>query len=231
MTEILTLSGVTHIYPGAEPVHALTGIDLTVNSGELVTIMGPSGSGKSTLLGLAGGLEHPTDGVVSVNGQVLAGLSRAALARLRRQALGYVFQQYNLVPLLNVLENVTLPLELDGWSAERCTAAGNEALAAIGMTDAAGAFPENLSGGQQQRVAIARAIAGEPRIILADEPTGALDSVTGEAVMRLIRERVDSGAAAIVVTHDARLAAWADRILYLVDGRLQSESVIETAAK
>jgi putative ABC transport system ATP-binding protein len=224
VTEILKMSGIGRIYPGPHPVTALSGIDLEVGAGELVTVMGPSGSGKSTLLSLAGGLEQPTEGTVAVNGTPLAGLSRAELARVRRQWIGYVFQQYNLVPLLSVIENVTLPLELDGWKPERSAAAARDALVAVGMTDDAAAFPENLSGGQQQRVAIARAIVGTPRLILADEPTGALDSVTGESVLRLIRERVDAGAAAIVVTHDARLAAWADRILYLVDGRLAVES-------
>ena len=224
MTEILRMTGVSHVYPGPQAVTALSGIDLVVGSGEFVTIMGPSGSGKSTLLGLAGGLEQPTEGTVAVNGLPLAGLSRAELARARRQSVGYVFQQYNLVPLLNAIENVTLPLELDGWKPERSAETGRAALAAVGMTDDAASFPENLSGGQQQRAAIARAIAGSPRLILADEPTGALDSVTGESIMRLIRQRVDAGAAAIVVTHDARLAAWADRILYLVDGRLTAES-------
>lgn len=224
MTEILAMIGVSQVYPGVQPVQALGGIELIVHDGELVTIMGPSGSGKSTLLGLAGGLEHPTEGAVTVGGQPLASLDRAGLARVRRQSIGYVFQQYNLVPLLSTIENVALPLELDGWTSARSTTAAEAALAEVGMTDAAASFPEDLSGGQQQRVAIARAIAGEPRLILADEPTGALDSVTGESVMRLIRQRVDAGAAAIVVTHDARLAAFADRILYLADGRLLDET-------
>ncbi len=222
---MLILDGVSRSYPGAEVVSALTDVTLTVEVGELVTVMGPSGSGKSTLLGIAGGLDQPSTGTVTVNGQQLAGLSSAALAQVRRASIGYVFQQYNLVPLLTVGENVTLPLELDGWSPERCADAGADALAAVGLTDVAGAYPENLSGGQQQRVAIARAVAGNPRLILADEPTGALDSVAGESIMRIIRDRVDAGAAAIVVTHDARLAAWADRILTLADGRLLDETV------
>lgn len=230
MSNILSLQQVSRVYPGAQPVAALAEVDLTVASGELVTVMGPSGSGKSTLLAIAGGLELPTEGTVSVNGESLAGLGAAALATLRRRSIGFIFQQYNLVPLLTAAENVALPLELDGWSAEERATAGMAALAAVEMTDAADAFPENLSGGQQQRVAIARAIAGTPRLILADEPTGALDSVTGEAVMRIIRERVDAGAAAVVVTHDARLAAWADRILYLTDGELD-ELPAESAAR
>lgn len=224
MTELLTLSGVTRTYEGAETVLALADVTLTVRPGELVTIMGPSGSGKSTLLALAGGLEHPTEGTVSISGRPLADLNARQLAQVRRREVAFVFQQYNLIPLLTVIENVTLPLELDGWSAERCATAGREALAAVEMTDAAELYPERLSGGQQQRVAIARAIAGEPRLILADEPTAALDSVAGESIMRLIRARVDGGAAAIVVTHDARLAALADRVLYLSDGRLQPEA-------
>lgn len=224
MTEMLALDAVSRSYTGPEVVTALSEVSLRLTAGELITVMGPSGSGKSTLLGIAGGLDRPTSGTVAVNGQPLAGLDRAELARLRRQSIGYVFQQYNLVPLLTAIENVTLPLELDGWSAERCAEAGRIALDAVGMTDAAGAFPESLSAGQQQRVAIARAIAGNPRLILADEPTGALDSVAGETVMRIIRDRVDAGAAAIVVTHDARLAAWADRILSLSDGRMLEET-------
>lgn len=224
MTELLTLSGVTRTYDGPETVLALAHVDLTVRTGELVTVMGPSGSGKSTLLALAGGLEHPTEGTVSLSGRTLADLSPRQLAEVRRREVAFVFQQYNLVPLLTTIENVTLPLELDGWSAERCAEAGRVALAAVGMADAADLYPERLSGGQQQRVAIARAIAGEPRLILADEPTAALDSVAGESIMRLIRTRVNAGAAAIVVTHDARLAALADRVLYLSDGRLQPEA-------
>jgi putative ABC transport system ATP-binding protein len=230
MTSILHLEQVSRVYPGAQPVAALAEVDLTVASGELVTIMGPSGSGKSTLLAIAGGLEQPNEGTVTVNGEPIAELGAAALAALRRRSIGFIFQQYNLVPLLTALENVALPLELDGWSAEKRTTAAEEALAAVELADAADAFPENLSGGQQQRVAIARAIAGTPRLILADEPTGALDSVTGEAVMRIIRGRVDAGAAAVVVTHDARLAAWADRILYLTDGELD-EVPAESAAR
>jgi putative ABC transport system ATP-binding protein len=230
MTDILKLEQVSRVYSGAQTVAALAEVDLTVASGELVTIMGPSGSGKSTLLAIAGGLERPSEGRVSVNGELIDGLGAAALATLRRRSIGFIFQQYNLVPLLTVAENVTLPLELDGWSAEDRATAAQQALAAVGMTEAAGVYPENLSGGQQQRVAIARAIAGTPRLILADEPTGALDSVTGETVMRIIRERVDAGAAAVVVTHDARLAAWADRILYLTDGELD-EVPAEAAAR
>jgi len=230
MSSILNLDEVSRVYPGVQPVAALAEISLAVASGELVTVMGPSGSGKSTLLAVAGGLEQPTEGTVTVNGEPIAGLSAAALAALRRRSIGFIFQQYNLVPLLTAVENVALPLELDGWSARDRAVAAEAALAAVELADVADSFPEQLSGGQQQRVAIARAIAGSPRLILADEPTGALDSVTGEAIMRIIRERVDAGAAAVVVTHDARLAAWADRILYLTDGELD-EVPAESAAR
>lgn len=230
MSSILNLDEVSRVYPGVQPVAALAEISLAVAAGELVTVMGPSGSGKSTLLAVAGGLEQPTEGTVTVNGEPIAGLSAAALAALRRRSIGFIFQQYNLVPLLTAVENVALPLELDGWSARDRAVAAEAALAAVELADVADSFPEQLSGGQQQRVAIARAIAGSPRLILADEPTGALDSVTGEAIMRIIRERVDAGAAAVVVTHDARLAAWADRILYLTDGELD-EVPAESAAR
>lgn len=220
MTALLELRHVSRTYPGPETVTALHDVSLAVRPGQLVTIMGPSGSGKSTLLSLAGGLETPTEGTVLLSGRELAELSARQLAEVRRREVAFVFQQYNLVPLLTVIENVALPLELDGWSAPRCEAAGREALESVGLADVANAYPEHLSGGQQQRVAIARAIAGEPRVILADEPTAALDSVAGESVMQLIRARVDAGAAAIVATHDARLAALADTVLYLSDGRL-----------
>ena len=221
----LTLTGVSQRYPltnGTERT-VLADVTLRVAPGELVTIMGPSGSGKSTLLGIAGGLEVPTEGGVSVNGADLAGLSAARLATIRRRDVGFVFQRYNLVPLLTIVENVALPLELDGVGYEERTAAALAALDTVNLRDAADAFPDNLSGGEQQRTAIARAVVGTPRLILADEPTGALDSVTGEWVIRLIRERTDAGASAIVVTHDARLAAWADRVLYLADGVLTSD--------
>jgi len=223
----LTLSGVSHRYPLANGTDriVLMDVDLTVAPGELVTIMGPSGSGKSTLLGIAGALETPTSGSVSLGGVDLSSRSGEQLASIRRRDVGFVFQRYNLVPLLTIVENVALPLELDGVGHAERTAAALEALATINLRDAADAFPDNLSGGEQQRVAIARAVVGSPRLILADEPTGALDTVSGEWVIRLIRERTDAGASAIVVTHDARLAAWADRVLYLADGVLSADNL------
>ncbi|MET1051682.1 MAG: ABC transporter ATP-binding protein [Mycetocola sp.] len=221
MTPALTLTGVTHGYgAGTTGVRALADVSMSVAAGELVAVMGPSGSGKSTLLSVAGGLEHPHAGTVELGGTQLRGLDRAALAQVRRRSVGFVFQRYNLIPLLTALENVALPLELDRWPARHSAQAARDALTLVGMSAQASAYPEELSGGQQQRVAIARALAGTPRLILADEPTGALDSVTGDAVIRMLRDRVDEGAAAIVVTHDPRLAAWADRVLTLDDGVL-----------
>ncbi|WP_394279978.1 ABC transporter ATP-binding protein [Microbacterium sp.] len=222
---VLQLVGVTQHYgEGETSVSALSGVDLTVDKGELVAIMGASGSGKSTLLSIAGGLQRPTGGEVIVEGAYLSTASARDLAQLRRRSLGFVFQDFNLIPTLTALENVTLPLELDGFRARAAHRAGRDALASVGLEDKLASFPDDLSGGQQQRVAIARAVVGGRRLILADEPTGALDSVTGEQVMKMLRTRVDQGAAGILVTHEARHAAWADRIVFLRDGRIVDES-------
>ncbi|MGV9195518.1 ABC transporter ATP-binding protein [Microbacterium sp. MC2] len=222
---VLQLVGVTQQYgEGATSVSALSGVDLSVAQGELVAIMGASGSGKSTLLSIAGGLQKPTTGEVIVEGAYLSTASARELAQLRRRSLGFVFQDFNLIPTLTALENVTLPLELDGFRARVARRAGRDALASVGLDAKFDAYPDDLSGGQQQRVAIARAVVGGRRLILADEPTGALDSVTGEAVMRMLRTRVDQGAAGILVTHEARHAAWADRIVFLRDGRIIDEA-------
>jgi putative ABC transport system ATP-binding protein len=216
---ILELRDVQRVHGhGATAVHALRGVTLSVEEGELVAVMGPSGSGKSTLLNLAGGLDRPTRGEVVVEGTVLGTCSRRALAALRRRRIGYVFQDLNLISSLMASENVALPLELDGV---RVRQARRQALAALSDVDMGGygpRFPDELSGGQQQRVAIARALVGERRLVLADEPTGALDSQTGEAVLRLLRSKVDAGAAGVLVTHEARHAAWADRVVFLRDG-------------
>jgi putative ABC transport system ATP-binding protein len=220
MTEnVLELRRTTRVHGvGETAVHALRGVTLTVHPGELVAVMGPSGSGKSTLLNLAGGLDRPTDGEVWVEGQHLATLSRRQLARLRRLRIGYVFQQLNLLPSLTAAENVALPLELDGMPARKARRLALAALSEVDLVDIGGRFPDDMSGGQQQRVAIARALVGDRRLVLADEPTGALDSQTGEAVLRLLRARVDAGAAGVLVTHEARHAAWADRVVFLRDG-------------
>ena len=212
---------------GETAITALSGVDLTVHAGELVAIMGASGSGKSTLLTIAGGLTTPTSGEVIVEGEWLSTMAPTAVAALRRRTLGFVFQDFNLIPALTALENVTLPLELDGWKRRKAHSVGMDALRAVELTDRADRFPDDLSGGQQ-RVAIARAIVGTRRLILADEPTGALDSSTGEVVLRMLRGRVDNGAGGILVTHDARHAAWADRIVFLRDGRIIDESTVRS---
>jgi putative ABC transport system ATP-binding protein len=205
---------------GATRVDALVDIDLVVEPGSLVAIMGPSGSGKSTLLTIAGTLEQPTSGQVLIDGLDAARLSAKECARLRRQAIGYVFQDFNLMAGLTAVENVTLPLELDGISAREARPLGIAALEDLDVGDKADRFPDDLSGGERQRVAIARAIVGDRHILLADEPTGALDSVNGESVMRLLRVACRRGVAGVIVTHDAQLASWADRIVFLRDGHL-----------
>ena len=222
---MLELRGVSKTY-GQEPaaVHALAGVDLSVRAGEMVAVMGPSGSGKSTLLTIAGSLEDPTSGEVLVCGMALAGMPRGRRARLRRRVIGYVFQDFNLLPGLTAAENAALPLELDGVAVPKARAAGLAALAALGVADRAGWFPDQLSGGERQRVAIARAVVGDRRLLLADEPSGALDSVNAGEVMRLLHEACQRGVAAVVVTHDAQLAAWADRIVLLRDGRMTGQT-------
>ena len=222
---ILRLRGVSRVHGhGAAEVHALIGADLAVMPGEFVAVMGPSGSGKSTLLTLAGGLDDASSGQVLVEGQELGALSKKNLAAVRRRSIGYVFQDFNLIPALTAAENVSLPRELDGMSARKARVEALAALGEIGIADLADRFPDEMSGGQQQRVAIARALIGQRRLVLADEPTGALDSSTGEAVLAVLRARCDAGAAAVMVTHEAGHAAWADRVVFLRDGRLVDES-------
>ena len=225
MTLALELRGVTKIYgTGAAEVHALSDIDLSIAAGELVAIMGPSGSGKSTLLTVAGTLEEPTSGDVSIEGKPVASMSRNDRARLRRHSVGYVFQDFNLLAGLSALENVSLPLELDGMNLKRAQALALDALAEFDMDGRADRFPDALAGGERQRVAIARAVVGERGLLLADEPTGALDSVNGEAVMRMVRRACNRGVAGVIVTHDAQLASWADRIVFLRDGRVVDQT-------
>jgi putative ABC transport system ATP-binding protein len=222
---VLEMIDVTRTHGAGETaVHALRGIDLQVHAGELVAVMGPSGSGKSTLLHLAGGLDSPTGGTVLVEARDLAALSVRERARLRRRSIGYVFQELNLIPALTAVENVALPLELDGVHAKAAREVALRALDDVALADIADRYPDDLSGGQQQRVAIARALVGDRRLLLADEPTGALDSETGESVLALIRTRCDRGAAGMLVTHEARHAAWADRVVFLRDGAIVDES-------
>jgi putative ABC transport system ATP-binding protein len=222
---VLELRGVSKVYgEGPTEVRALQDITLSVGAGSLVAIMGASGSGKTTLLTIAGGLEDATSGEVLVGDANLLGLPRNAKARLRRRSIGYVFQDYNLLAGLTAVENVALPLELDGVSAGKARAAGMQRLDELGLADRASHFPDQMSGGERQRVAIARAVVGERRLLLADEPSGALDSRTGESVMRLVLAACRRGVAAVIVTHDAQLASWADRVVFLRDGRIVDQT-------
>ncbi|MGA2306796.1 MAG: ABC transporter ATP-binding protein [Acidimicrobiales bacterium] len=222
----LELRGVSKSYgEGAAEVHALEDVNLFVERGSLVAVMGPSGSGKSTLLTIAGSLEEPTSGEVAIDGASLGSMSRKDKACLRRRTIGYVFQEFNLLAGLSALENVALPLELDGLAAKKAQAAGMAALEDLGLADRAAHYPDELSGGERQRVAIARAVVGERHLLLADEPSGALDSTNGEAVMRMILTACKRGVAAVVVTHDAQLASWADRVVFLRDGRVVDQTV------
>ena len=223
---MLELRDVSKVYgEGAAQVHALYSVSLSVEPGSMVAVMGPSGSGKSSLLTIAGSLEEPTSGEVLVDGIALSSMSRNEKARLRRRSIGYVFQDFNLLAGLTAAENVTLPLELDGVPARKARVAGLKALEELGLAERAAHFPDQLSGGERQRVAIARAVVGERRLLLADEPSGALDSVNAEEVMRLLHGACKRGVAAVVVTHDAQLASWADRVVFLRDGRVTDQTV------
>ena len=203
---------------GTRAVAALRDISLSVSPGELVAIMGPSGSGKSTLLNLAGLLDRPTSGEVFIDGRETSRLSETERAAIRRRDVGFVFQSYNLIPSLTVLENVALPLSFDGNKSARKLA--SQALAEVGIDNLADSYPGDISGGEAQRVAIARALAGPRRLLLADEPTGALDTSTGDQVMELLRSRISGDTAGVLVTHEPRFAAWADRTIYLRDGMI-----------
>jgi putative ABC transport system ATP-binding protein len=224
-TPALEIIDVSRIHGrGDAAVHALRGLHLTVAPGEMVAVMGPSGSGKSTLLNVAGGLDQATAGRVRVHGHELGSLTRGELAQVRRRMVGYVFQDYNLIPSLTAAENVALPLELDKVRTREAVRQARAALDEVGLDGLYDRFPDDLSGGQQQRIAIARAVVGDRSLILADEPTGALDSETGEQVLALLRARCDGGAAALLVTHEARHAGWADRVVFLRDGAVVDEA-------
>jgi putative ABC transport system ATP-binding protein len=223
---LLDLDQVSRVFgSGQARVVALAGVSLCVDAGEFVAIMGPSGSGKSTLLQLAGGLDRPTSGRVLLSGRDLAGLGAAGLALAHRRVIGFVFQGLNLLPTLTAAENVALPLELDGVRPRAAMAAARGLLESVGLTAVGDRFPDRLSGGERQRVAIARAVVGGRTVLLADEPTGALDSISGESVMQLLRQRCAAGCAVVLVTHDIRHAAWADRVIFLRDGRVVDEAV------
>jgi len=222
----LELRKVTKRYgEGDAEVLAVQEVDLSVEAGELVAVMGPSGSGKSTLLSIAGSLEDPTSGEVTVGGAPLSAMSRNEKARLRRRTIGFVFQDFNLLAGLTAAENVSLPLELDGVPAKRARVTALAALGSLDVAQRAAHYPDQLSGGERQRVAIARAIVGERRLLLADEPSGALDSLNGDAVMRLILAACKRGVSAVIVTHDAQLASWADKVVFIRDGRVVDQTV------
>lgn len=223
---LLELRDVSKSYgQGEAAVRALHRVTLSVGQGEMAAVMGPSGSGKSTFLTIAGTLEEPTSGDVIIDGHPVRDLGRNARARLRRQTIGYVFQDFNLLPGLTAAENVSLPLELDGTSARKARVAALTALDGLGLRARERHYPDQLSGGERQRVAIARAMVGDRKLLLADEPSGALDSVNGEAVMRLLHDACkEAGMAAVVVTHDAQLASWADRVVFLRDGRVTDQT-------
>lgn len=220
----LELENITCVFgSGARQVTALDSVNLQLSPGELVAVMGPSGSGKSTLLNVAGLLQPPTSGRVLLDGADASQLSKSKAALARRRHLGLVFQHFNLVSSLTVGENVALPLELDGLNPAQCREAAEEALSEVGLDGTVDRFPEEISGGQAQRVAIARALIGPRKVLLADEPTGALDTATSEDIMKVLRSRIDAGASGILVTHEPRFAGWADRVVMVRDGRLTGE--------
>jgi len=224
---ILETRSLTKTYQmGEVTVTALDGVDFCVQRGEFVAIMGPSGSGKSTLLHLLGGLDYPTSGEVYLNGVPLSGLSDDEITELRRHKVGFIFQFYNLLPTLSAAENVGLPLIIDNQPVARHRSRLEDLLKLVGLVDRADHRPDQLSGGQQQRVAIARAFVNQPEIVLADEPTGNLDSRSGSAVLELLRQTCREMRATIVmVTHDPRAASYADRVVFLKDGRIVHELV------
>lgn len=221
MTYPLEMIDVTCVFgEGARKVTALNDVNLIVQPGELVAVMGPSGSGKSTLLNVAGLLQPATSGRVLLDGVDTTHMSSNQAAQLRRTRVGVVFQHYNLVPTLTVGENVSLPLELEGVSTAACAEHASRALEEVGLVGLEKSFPDEISGGQAQRVAIARALIGQRTLLLADEPTGALDTATSDDVMDVLRARIDAGAAGLLVTHEPRFAGWADRTIMMRDGRV-----------
>lgn len=221
----MTLDGCTRIYgEGHLAVTALCNVNLHVAEGEFLAVMGPSGSGKSTVLNLMSGLDDPTTGTVSMGDVSITALTSRERARMRRTDIGIVFQRLNLVPQLTGIENVMLPLELEGSSQRSARPIAQIALEKVGAGHLADRFPDVLSGGEQQRVAIARALVGERRVVLADEPTASLDSLDGEAIVRLLRELANEGVTVVMVSHDPRWAAWADRIVTLHDGAIVDEA-------
>ena len=228
MTHVLEARSLVKTYDtGGANVSALRGVDVTIERGEFVAIMGPSGCGKSTLLHLLAGLDRPTSGEVWLDGQRIDELSETELARLRRRKVGFVFQFFNLVPTLSAVENVELPLLLVGRRRKEARRSASNLLTELGVGDKDSSAPIQLSGGQQQRVALARALANTPDIVLGDEPTGNLDSAATRDVLGLLRGARDRGQTLLIVTHDARVAAVADRVLALRDGRVADDTPLE----
>lgn len=231
MNRLIELTGVSKVYDQSEGRAALDGVSLTIEAGELTAVMGPSGSGKSTLLNLIAGLDRPTQGQVVVDGVDVGKLSEARLARFRRERLGFIFQFFNLLPNLTVLDNVLLTAELVGTGAHEANAKARDLLAQLGMADKEREYPARLSGGQRQRAAIARALINRPAVILADEPTGALDSRSGDQVMDVIEELNQGGQTVLVVTHDAKVAGrYAQRIISLRDGSVEDDARLKRGA-
>jgi putative ABC transport system ATP-binding protein len=223
---LIQLDGVTKVFVTDEvETHALAGVHIDIKKGEYVSIAGPSGCGKSTLLAILGLLDSPTDGTYVLNGKPVQNLKLSERARIRNREIGFIFQAFNLIGDLTVYENVELPLTYRGMPGAERKKRVHEALERVGMSHRVKHYPSQLSGGQQQRVAVARALAGDPSILLADEPTGNLDSTNGEAVMDLLRELHRGGATICMVTHDPRYARYADRSIRLFDGRIVEESV------
>jgi putative ABC transport system ATP-binding protein len=226
---VISTQNLTKIFgSGATAVTALDHVNLSVNTGEFVAVMGPSGCGKSTLLHLIGGLDRPTDGKVIIEGTSIAEMEDDRLTELRRRKIGFVFQFFNLIPVLNAVENAALPVTLDGVKPAEAQKKGAEWLARFGLSDRQSSRPDQLSGGQQQRVAIARALVAEPSLILADEPTGNVDTRSGDEIASLLRDVAKKyGRTVVMVTHDPRIAAYADRIIFLKDGKVVDETVLE----
>jgi putative ABC transport system ATP-binding protein len=224
---LIELKNIAKIYLTDEvETHALSQVDMTIERGEFVAIAGPSGCGKSTLLSILGLLDSPTDGEYTLNGQAVARLDRAARARIRNREVGFIFQSFNLIGDLTVFENVELPLTYRGMLAGERKQKVAEALERVGIAHRGNHYPSQLSGGQQQRVAVARALAGKPSILLADEPTGNLDSKNGESVMQLLNQLHQEGSTICMVTHDDRFAGHAERILHLFDGKVVQEPAV-----
>lgn len=226
---IISTQDLTKIFgSGLTAVTALDHVNLSVKAGEFVAIMGPSGCGKSTLLHLIGGLDRPSSGSVIIDGTPIADMNDDQLTELRRRKIGFIFQFFNLIPVLNALENAALPVTLDGVKPAEAQKQATEWLSRFGLADRLSSRPDQLSGGQQQRVAIARALVAEPSLILADEPTGNLDTRSGDEIASLLRDVAKKyGRTVVMVTHDPRIAAYADRIIFLKDGKIIDQTVLE----